>query len=197
MASEQDAAERAAWWEQIAEADPADFLVLDETSTPLTLTPRRARAPRGERAIGQVPRGRWEAVPLLATVTVEGPGPALQFPGALDRDVFDTFVADALVPALRPGQVVIWDNLSVHKSAHARQLIEAAGCQVLPLPCSSPACNPIELVFAKLKEALRRAAARTFDAIVAATGATLATVIAAELRAYFTAAGYDLTGHHF
>jgi len=173
-----------------------DFVFLDETSTPLTLTPQRARAPRGQRAVGQVPRGRWQAVTLLATLTVDGLGPALQFPGALDRDAFDTYVAEGLVPALRPGQVVIWDNLSVHKSAHARQLIEAVGCQVLPLPRYSPDYNPIELAFAKLKTALRRARARTFDAVVAATGAALATITAADAHAFFTTAGYHPIGQH-
>ena len=180
----------------IAELDPADFLFLDETSTPLTLTPRRARAPRGQRAVGQVPRGRWEGVTLVATVTQAGLGPAVQLPGALDRDAFDTYIAQVLVPALRPGQIVLWDNLSVHKSARARSLIEAAGCRVVPLPRYSPDLNPIELVFAKLKTALRRAQARTFDAIVSATGAAFATITAADTHSFFAAAGYPLIGHH-
>ena len=180
----------------MAEVDPAALLFLDETSTPLTLTPRRARAPRGQRAVGQVPRRRWEAVTLVATVTLAGLGPAVQLPGALDRAAFDTYIAEALVPALRPGQIVLWDNLNVHKSARARSLIEAAGCRVVPLPRYSPDLNPIELVFAKLKTALRRAQARTFDTVVAATGAAFAAITAADARSCFTAAGYPLPGHH-
>ena len=176
--------------------DPTAFVFLDETSTPLTLTPRRARAPRGQRAVGRIPRGRWQAVTLVATVTLDGLGPAVQFPGALDRDAFETFVAQLVVPCLRPGQLVIWDNLNVHKSARARALIETAGCRVLPLPRYSPDYNPIELVFAKLKTALRRAEARTFDAVVAATGAAFAAITAADVRSFFTAAGYPLPGHH-
>lgn len=176
--------------------DPTDFVFLDETSTPLTLTPRRARAPRGQRAVGQIPRGRWEAITLVATVTRAGLGPAVQFPGALDRDAFDTYIAKVLVPALRPGQIVLWDNLSVHKSARARSLIEAAGCRVVPLPRYSPDSNPIELVFAKLKIALRHAQARTFEAVVAATGTAFATITAAETQSYFAAAGYPLVGHN-
>lgn len=143
-----------------------------------------------------MPRGRWQAVTLLATLTGHGLGPAVQLPGALDRDAFDTYVAAALAPTLRPGQVVIWDNLSVHKSARARQLIEAAGGRVLPLPRYSPDLNPIELAFAKLKQALRRAQARTFDAVVAATGAAFATVSTADARSFFAAAGYPLPGQH-
>ncbi len=167
-------------------------IVLDETSTPTTLTPRRARAPRGTRAIGKVPRGRWETVTLLATMTLAGMGPSLQFPGALDRTVFETYVEHLLVPTLRPGQVVSWDNLSVHKSVRARQLIEAAGCRVLPTPRYSPDCNPIEPAFAKLKQALRRAEARTFESIVTATGTAFATITPADAHGFFRAAGYPV-----
>ncbi len=179
---------------RIAQLDAQEVIVLDETSTPTTLTPRRARAPRGERAIGRVPRGRWETVTLLATLTLEGMGPALQFPGALDRDVFETFVDQLLVPQLRPGQIVSWDNLSVHKSARARALIEAAGCRILPTPRYSPDCNPIEPAFSKLKAALRRAEARTFESIVTATGAAFATITPADARSFFAAAGYTVPG---
>ncbi len=150
--------------------DPTHVIVLDETSTPTTLTSRRARSPWGERAVGRVPRARWETVTLLATMTLTGMGPALQFPGTLDRAVFETFVEQLLVPQLHPGQIVSWDNLSVHKSVRARDLIEAAGCRILPTPRYSPDCNPIEPAFSKLKAVLRRAEARTFDAIVSATG---------------------------
>jgi len=163
-------------------------VVLDETSTPTALTPLRARAPRGTRAVGRVPRGRRQ------TLTLEGMGPALQFPGALDRAVFEAFVERLLVPRLQPGQVVSWDNLSVHKSARARQLIEGAGCRVLPTPRYSPDCNPIEHAFSKLKAALRRAEARTFEAVVAATGAAFAAITPADARGFFAAAGYPVDG---
>ena len=193
-AREQDPAERAAFRAEIATLDARDVIVLDETGTPTTLTPTRARAPKGERARGRVPRRRWEAVTLVATMTVEGMGPALQLPGALDRAAFDAFVAAWLLPCLRPGQVVSWDNLSVHRSARARQLIEGAGCRILPTPRYSPDCNPIEQAFAKLKAGLRRAEARTFDTIVAATGAGLATITAADCRSFFVATGYVIPG---
>lgn len=170
------------------------MVVLDETSTPTALTPLRARAPRGTRAVGRVPRGRRQTVTLVATLTLEGMGPALQFPGALDRAVFEAFVERLLVPRLQPGQVVSWDNLSVHKSARARQLIEGAGCRVLPTPRYSPDCNPIEHAFSKLKAALRRAEARTFEAVVAATGAAFAAITPADARGFFAAAGYPVDG---
>jgi transposase len=168
-------------------------VVLDETSTSTRLTPRRARAPRGQRAIGTIPQGRWESITLLATMTVDGMGPALQFPGALDRDAFDTYVEQVLVPTLQPGQVISWDNLSVHKSVHARQLIEAAGCRILPTPRYSPDCNPIEHAFAKLKTAVRRAEPRSFETVVTATGQAMATITPTDARHFFAAAGYAVS----
>jgi hypothetical protein len=145
--------------------------------------------------VGRVPRGRWQAVTLLATLTAAGLGPAVVLPGAVDRLAFDAYVAQVLVPALRPGQTVVLDNLSVHKGARARALVEAAGCRLLFLPPYSPDLNPIELAFAKLKRELRRAEARTFDAPVAATGEAMATVTRADVRGFFAAAGYPLDGH--
>ena len=87
----------------MAAVDPASLVFLDETSTPTTLTPLWARSPRGQRAVGRVPRGRWTTVTVLASLTPTGLGPGLQFPGALDRPAFEPFVADLLVPTLRPG----------------------------------------------------------------------------------------------
>jgi len=176
----------------MAGIDPADLLFLDETSTPTALTPTRARAPRGERAVGRVPRGRWEAITLVATVSPAGMGPSLVLGGALDRDAFEAYVAAVLVPGLRPGQTVVLDNLSVHKSARARRLIEEAGCAVRFLPTYSPDLNPIEQAFAKLKQRLRRAEARTFDAIAAAIGDAYPTVTARDCRGFYRAAGYNL-----
>ena len=192
VAREQNPAARAAWRIAAAGLNPADLVFLDETSTPTTLTPRRARAPRGQRVMGRVPRGRWEAITLVATLTATGPGPAVVLPGALDRIAFETYVAEVLVPELRPGQTVILDNLSVHKSATAQRLIEAAGCDLRFLPTYSPDFNPIENAFAKLKQPLRRAEARTFDAVVPATGRGLDAITPSDARGYFAAAGFPL-----
>lgn len=176
----------------MARIDPANLVFLDETHTPTTLTPLRARAPRGARAIGRVPRGRWETSSWLATLTPDGIGPSVVIPGPIDGMVFDTFVAHELAPTLRPGQIVIWDNLSVHKSPRARAAIEAVGCQVVFLPTYSPDFNPIELAFATTKAHLRRAEARAFDAVVATLGAALATITPAAAHAFYRAAGYAL-----
>lgn len=192
IAREQDQAARTAWRDETAPLDPATLVFLDETSTPTTLTPTHGRAPRGQRVVGRIPQGRWRAVTLLATLTPDGFGPSFQFPGALDRRVFDAYVEQLLVPALRPGQIVILDNLSVHKSARARRLIEAAGCRVRFLPTYSPDFNPIEQAFSQLKARLRRAEARSPAAILDATADAYADLTAEQARNYYRNAGYKL-----
>jgi len=169
---------------------PDDLVFLDETATPTTLTPTRARAPRGERAVDRVPQGRREQISWLATLTPSGIGESLLVRGAVDRSVFDTFIIDHLVPTLRPGQVVVADNLAVHKSARARAAITAAGCRLVFLPTYSPDFNPIEQAFAKCKQALRRLGPRSFTAVVEAVGTALAAVTAADAAAFYHAAGY-------
>jgi transposase len=172
--------------------DPSRLVFLDETSTPTTLTLLRARAPRGQRAVGRVPRGRREAISWLATLTTRGIGESLLVRGAVDRLVFETFVERVLVPSLPPGHIVVLDNLSVHKSARARQLIEAAGCQLVFLPTYSPDLNPIEQAFAKAKQTLRRVGARSWESVVVAVGQSLTTITTADAHAFFAAAGFPL-----
>lgn len=176
----------------MAAVDPATLVFLDETSTPTTLTPLWGRSRRGHRAVGRVPRGRWTTVTLLATLTPTGLGPGLQFAGALDRPAFEQFVAECLVPSLHPGQTVVLDNLSVHKSGRARLLIEAAGCHLVFLPTYSPDLNPIEQAFAKLKGLLRRAEARTVATIMDATQRHYPDITPADTRGFFREAGYFL-----
>lgn len=184
---------RAAWRAAMAGIDSSRLVFLDETSTPTTLMLLRARAPRGQRAIGRVPRGRREAISWLATLTTRGIGESLLVRGAVDRLVFEAFVERVLVPSLRPGQIVVLDNLAVHKSARAKALIAAVGCHLIFLPTYSPDLNPIEQAFAKSKQALRRAGARSWESVVAAVGETLRTVTAADACAFFTDAGFALS----
>ena len=192
IARERDEAARAAWRAEWAGRDPAGLVFLDETSTPTTLTSRYARAPRGDRVVGRVPRGRWEAITLIATLTPAGMGPSLVLPGALDRDAFEAYVARVLVPALRPGQTVVLDNLSVHTSAAARRAIEAAGCELRFLPTYAPDLTPIEQAFAKLKGRLRRVEARTFPAVADEIGVAYPGVTAQDCRGFYRDAGYNL-----
>jgi transposase len=175
--------------------DPSRLVVRDETSTPTTLTRLRARALPGHRAVGRIPRGRREAISWLATLTPTGIGESLLVQGAVDRPVFEAFVERVLVPSLRPGQIVVLDNLSVHKSARARTLVEAAGCRLVFLPTYSPDFNPIELAFAKTKQALRRIGARSFESVVTAVGETLATITPTDAHAFFAHAGFPVRSH--
>ena len=191
-ASERDEAARAAWRAEAAALDPASVVFLDETSTHTALTRRRARAPRGQRAVGAAPRNRGPNVTLLAALTPTGMGPGVVFEGAADRRAGEAFVEQFLVPSLRRGQVVVLDNLSAHKGERVRQLIEGKGCRLRFRPPYSPDFNPIELAFAKLKTRLRRVAARTFEALVAAIGDALDAITAADARGFFGHCGFPL-----
>ncbi|HET8765412.1 MAG TPA: IS630 family transposase [Rhodanobacter sp.] len=192
IATERDEVARAAWREAVGALDPADLIFLDETATHIAMTPRYARAPRGVRVHATVPRNDGQTTTLLAALSGAGVGPAMTLDGAADGPAFVAYVRAFLAPTLRPGQVVILDNLSVHKVAAARALVEARGCQLLFLPAYSPDLNPIELAFAKLKEALRRAEARTRAALEAALAAALAAITASDAHGWFAACGYPL-----
>lgn len=191
-ASEQDPAQRTAWWQEIVKIDPRRLVFVDETGNNITLTPRHGRAPRGQRCVGQVPRNWGQNTTLMAAMTLGGIQTAAVIEGAMDRPVFERFVEQFLVPALRPGHLVVWDNLSVHKSARARQLIEAAGCQVVFLPPYSPDFNPIELAFSKLKTAVRRAKQRTVPGLWNAIGSGLNQITAQDAHGWFQHCGYQL-----
>jgi len=159
------------------------------------MTPRYGRAPRGERIVGTAPRNHGKNTTLVAALSLDGITAAMTVEGALDRLAFDAFVAQVLVPRLRPGQVVVWDNLSVHKSEDAQRLIEDRGCQLLWLPPYSPDYTPIEPAFSKLKTALRRTGARTRDALEAANTAALATITGADATGWFAHCGYPIPSH--
>lgn len=190
IASERNAEQRAIWQAAQAELDPETLVFLDETSTQTTLTRTHGRAPRGQRLIAAIPRNHGANITCLAALTATGVGPSLAFEGALNGEVFAQWVVDHLVPTLRPGQIVILDNLSVHKHGGARAAIEAAGCQVRFLPAYSPDFNPIELVFSRLKAHLRKVAARAVDALMDAIGDGLNAVTGRDARACFRHAGY-------
>jgi transposase len=192
IAAERDESARTAWRDETAALDPADLLFIDETSTHTAMTRRRARAPRGQRAVGRTPRNHGPNVTLLAALTPQGVGPALAIPGAVDGAVFAAYALRVLAPTLRSGQVVVLDNLSAHKSADARTAVEAVGCRLLFLPAYSPDFNPIELAFAKVKQRLRAAAERTPDGLVAATASAIDAVTAADARAFYAHCGFSL-----
>jgi transposase len=194
FAAERDEAVRVAWWAELADLDPTTVVFVDESGTNLAMTPRYGRAPRGQRVVGTAPRNHGPNTTLVAALGPTGITAAMTVAGAMDRAAFDVFVAQVLVPSLHSGQTVIWDNLSVHKSATARHLIEAVGGRVVFLPPYSPDFAPIEQAFSKLKTFLRRAQARSRAALDAAITAGLQTITAADARAWFAHCGYQLSG---
>jgi transposase len=192
VATERDEATRAAWRDAIAALPVEQFVFLDESHANVTFTPYGARAPRGQRAYGAAPRNYRHNTTLLAAVTAQQVQAAMTLVGPLDGDAFEAFIRHVLCPTLRPGQIVLLDNLSVHKRATIRPMLEAAGCRLVFLPAYSPDFTPIEAIFAKLKTALRRAAARTQAELVTAIADALAAVTARDLRHSFRHCGYHL-----
>lgn len=151
------------------------------------------RAPRGERLRMAVPHGHWKTTTFVAGLTTRGLVAPWVLDGPINREAFEAYVAQVLVPELQPGDIVIMDNLSSHKGPKVRALIEAAGASLLYLPPYSPDLNPIEMAFAKLKALLRRAAERTVPGVWNAIGQLLDSFTPAECRNYFRAAGYPAT----
>jgi transposase len=150
---------------------------------------RYGRAARGERLRVGVPHGHWKTTPFVAGLRRDGLVAAWVIDGAINREAFETYVEKVLVPELRRDDVVIMDNLSSHKGAKVRAMIEAAGAQLLYLPSYSPDFNPIELALAKLKALLRKAAERTVEALWTAIGRLLDAFTPTECANYFAAAG--------
>ena len=149
------------------------------------------RAPKGERAVGQAPYGRWERLTILGGLSLElGLGACMSVDGAADTDVVVAFLDQVLVPTLRTGQVVVLDNLAPHKAQRVRTLIEAADCRLLLLPPYSPDFNPIEQAWSKLKTLLRGIGARTQEALNAALTAVLERITAADAQSWFAHCGY-------
>jgi len=170
--------------------DARRLIFVDETGATITMARRRARAPVGERAVAVVPRNQGTRTTLVSALGVEGIRAAMTLPGAINGATFRAFVEQVLVPSLEPGQIVVLDNLSAHKVDGVAALVEAAGCQLLYLPAYSPDFAPIELAIARIKDALRRAAARTTAALEAAIAEALSLVTAEHARAWFTHCGY-------
>jgi transposase len=148
------------------------------------------RAPSGVRVDGPVPHGHWKLVTLIAAVRLDGVGACLAFDGATDTAAFETYIGGCLAPTLRPDDIVILDNLSCHKTAEVRRLIESVGAEVRYLPAYSPDLNPIEQLFSKLKAYLRSAAARTVDGLIEAMGDALRAVRPSDILGWFAHSGY-------
>ncbi len=154
---------------------------------------RYGRSPRGQRLRAGVPHGHWKTTTFIAGLRVDGMVAPFVLDGPINRNAFETYVARVLVPELRPGDLVVLDNLSSHKGPRVRELIEGAGAGLLYLPPYSPDFNPIENAFAKLKALLRKAAERTVEGLWTAIGRLLDAFTPDECGNYFAAAGYEPT----
>jgi len=156
------------------------------------MTRARARAPRGQRALAKVPHGHWKTTTLIAALGPDGVLCATQVDGPVNAEVFEAFVEQVLVPKLRPGDVVVMDNLSSHKRARTRELIRGVGARLLFLPPYSPDLNPIEMIFAKIKQRLRSLACRTLKPLWSVMQSVLDEVTATDARNCIRHCGYAI-----
>lgn len=174
----------------MADLPNQDLVFVDETASHIAMTPRYAYAPRGQRAYGKVPRNYGASMTLIASLSLAGMGEAMLLDGAADGAAFEVYIEQRLAPSLRPGQIVILDNLSIHLGSRVKQAIEAKGCRLLWLPAYSPDFSPIEEAFSKVKSVLRRQGARTRDALQEAIGQALDLITAHDARGWFRHCGY-------
>jgi transposase len=163
---------------------------IDETWTKTNMTRLEGRAPRGQRLVDAVPFGKWRTATFIAGLRNDGLVAPAVFEGAINGEMFLAYVEQTLAPALRPGDLVVMDNLSSHKVAGVEAAIKAAGAAVLYLPAYSPDLNPIEMAFSKLKALLRAKALRTVEALWKALGNLLGCFSATECANYLRHAGY-------
>ena len=175
---------------EVGRIDPGQLVFVDEMGTHTSLAPVYAYAPIGQRAFLKIPRNRGKNTTLLTSLHQEGMGPSLAVEGATTSRVFETYVERLLAPTLRPGQVVVMDNLGAHRPTRIRELIEERGCELIYLPPYSPDLNPIEEALSKIKHILRKIAARTKEALIEAMGWALGAVSAQDVRGFFAHCGY-------
>jgi transposase len=193
-AAERDEFLRAAWRVMVVGVvDPTKLVFVDECGTHTSLAPVYGYAPRGERLRLSVPRNRGKNTTLLASITLEGMGPSLAVEGSTTAEVFEAYLEQVLLPELQEGQVVVMDSLPAHKAGRVRELIEGRGLELLYLPSYSPDYNPIEEAFSKIKEMVRRACARTREALLEALGEALSAVSFLDAQGFFKHAGYHPT----
>jgi transposase len=184
---------RQAWFEGQLDLDPECLIFIDETWASTNMARRYGRCQRGERLRVGVPHGHWKTTTFVAGLRLSGMAAPFVLDGPINRIAFETYVEKVLVPELKPGDIVVMDNLSSHKGQRVREIIEATGATLRFLPPYSPDFNPIENAFAKLKAHLRKAAERTIDGLWNAIGRIVDLFSPAECRNYFANAGYDAT----
>lgn len=181
---------RAQWKNEQPQLDPARLVFVDESGASTKMARLYGRAKRGRRVVGRFPWGHWKTVTFVVGLRLDGFTAPFVIDCAMNGAIFVQYVRQCLAPALRPGDIVIIDNLSAHKRDEVRAIIEAAGATLRYLPPYSPDLNPIEQSFAKLKAHLRKAKERTIPALYGRIGQALETFQAGEFRNYFRNSGY-------
>lgn len=182
---------REAWFDSQPDLDTERLVFIDETWASTNMARLRGRAPRGERLRTGIPHGHWRTTTFVAGLRLTGMVAPMVLDGPINGHAFQAYVDQVLVPELRPGDIVIMDNLGSHKGGAVRAAIEAVGAMLLYLPPYSPDFNPIENAFSKLKALLRKAAERTVDALWYTIGTLIPAFTAAECANFFAAAGYE------
>lgn len=170
--------------------DPAAFVFLDETGATTNMVRRYGWGPKGERLVDAAPHGHWKTTTFVAGLRATGIIAPLVLDGPMTGEAFRAYAKQFLAPALSPGDVVVMDNLAAHKVAGVAEAVAAAGASILYLPPYSPDLNPIEQMFAKLKALLRKAAARTREALWTTIGYLLDAFTPVECRNYIQNSGY-------
>lgn len=181
---------RRTWPEQLGGIDPSRLVFLDESGAKTNMTPAYGRSFDAKRLVDHAPHGHYMLTSIIGALRLEGPGACMTLEAAVDGDCFEAYVEHFLAPSLRQDDVVIMDNLSSHKRPVIEQLVAARGARVLWLPPYSPDLNPIEKMWSKLKQLLRKAKARTLDALLKAIGQALASVTANDAAGWFKSCGY-------
>ena len=180
------------WFEQFADARVDQLVFLDEFGATTTMQRTHGRAPPGERVVSKVPHGHWKVISTIAAMTTRGIICSASFDGATDTELFLAFIADALVPMLVPGQIVVMDNLPAHKSPEVDRVIKSAGACVLRLPPYSPDFNPIEQAISKIKSVLRKLAHRSIDGLFDGIAKALNSIRPNDALHYIVHGGYSL-----
>jgi transposase len=191
IAQERDEQARGLWCWLASRFDARRLVFVDESGFNTSMTRLRARAPKGKRAYGKVPRNRGKNQTLIAAITLqEGMGESMTLEGATDAAAFEAYVEHFLAPSLCEGQVVVLDGLGAHRTQKVRELIERRGADLVLLPSYSPDLNPIEEAFSKIKQLVRKVGARGREALVEAIARALAAVTAEDAAGWFSHAGY-------
>lgn len=179
------------WFDAQPDLDPHHLYFVDETGVSTKMARRYGRAPKGERCRAPLPHGHWMTTTFVGALSLRGIEAPMMLDGPMYGEAFVAYVEQCLAPILRAGDIVIMDNLSSHKGERVRQAIEKQGARLLFLPPYSPDFNPIEMAFSKIKALLRKAAARTYDALVDAMRTAIDAIAPSEATNFFSAAGYQ------